>query len=99
MIFVGPLLKIFMLSQNVGYIDAYTMWELFDDFRSKRRFWRHEYLEYRKLISSINIPIICQGISFSRPYISFSCLFLSERQFISFRFYKKLSYLSKIQLL
>ena len=78
MIFVGPLLKIFMLSQNVGYIDAYTMWELFDDFRSKRRFWRHEYLEYRKLISSINIPIICQGISFSRPYfyrfLVFSCL-------------------------
>jgi len=52
--FVGPLAKIFMLSQKVAYIDAYTTGELFDKFRSKRRFRRHEYLEYRNLISPPN---------------------------------------------
>jgi len=44
-----------MLLQNVAYMDAYTytMWEHFDVFRSKRRFWRHKYSEYQKLISLI----------------------------------------------
>ena len=44
-----------MLLQNVPYIDAYTMWELSEDFRSKRRFRRHKNSEYRKLVSPIKI--------------------------------------------
>ncbi len=44
-------INFFMLLQNVAYIDAYTMWELFNDFWSKQRFWRHEYSDIEKLSS------------------------------------------------
>ena len=52
---LGHYLKKNMLSRNVPYIDAYTTWDLSEDFHSKRRFRRHENLEYRKLVSPIKI--------------------------------------------
>jgi hypothetical protein len=42
-----------MLLRNVSYIDAYTTLELFNDFCGKRKFQRHEYPQYRKLIYPI----------------------------------------------
>jgi hypothetical protein len=40
--FVGPILKYFMLSRNVSYIDSHTTWEHLNDFWSKQKFQRHE---------------------------------------------------------
>ena len=48
-----PISEIFMLLRNVSYIDAYTTLELYNNFCGKRKFQRHEYPLYQKLVSPI----------------------------------------------